>query len=1147
MSKRIKPLDPLYGEQRTASDPRELVWLSASAGTGKTQVLSARVLRLLLNGAKPESILCLTFTKAGAAEMAERIHERLAHWAGVKDDSKLRLDLTRLGEDIDDDTLGNARRLFAQVLEAPGGGLRIQTIHAFCQTLLGAFPSEAGLIPGFRPLEAREEAALARRTLADMLAQAEHGGDLSLIRDVQALSRRLGEGRAESYLVDCARAPDAMAGLGSREGIEPRLRRALRAPLGDVEAAIEAACAELDLDCFHCVARANRSWGRDSGLEDADIIAAFIAASPKQRTAMLKPVVFVAVTRKFEPRQHRAGLLKAEPLYAEHCARLAAQVMEIIGKRDRAELAAALAAGLRAGQSYAAAYVQAKRIAGVVDFDDLIRKAVELLATPGMGDWVRFKLDRATDHILVDEAQDTNTRQWAIVRHLAAEYFAGRGAKGGALRTIFTVGDFKQAIFGFQGTDPLAFEWARRRFTEDAEAYSESLEGHEKRFFQHLSLDRSFRSTPPILALVDRVIADLGSDQFGLFDETEPHQSARNGLPGVVTLLKPHVDDDGADLGEEDWIGDAARAYADRLARQVRAWLDTPLWLAAKGRTVRPEDILILVRRRAELASLIVARLHAQGVPVAGVDRLRLTAPLGVRDLLAAVRVAVQREDDLSLASLLVSPLFGWSQDELYRVAHGRRGPLIAAVRAKGDPNSVAALDDILNRADFSTPYRFLEHILTGPLNGRRKLLERLGQEARDPVEELLNAALQFESVATASLQRFLDWFDRGDVEITRDPSAPMDAVRVMTVHGSKGLQAPLVILADATGDPELAPVSKLDWTIEEGSDPVPIPRPRKTEMVDELRGDADQLKAREMAEHWRLLYVALTRAEEHLVIGGALGSRGIPEKSWFRAVELAMDGLGVDWMEDPIWTLARHYRGEETSGGSRKAARPRGIAPVLAEPQWLRRAAAQEARPPRPLAPSAIGTDDVADPPPGPAMRQAARRGTLLHALFERLPPIAPADRAAAADRWLHRAAGIEDAALRHELAGAACGIIADPQFSDIFGPASLAEAPIAAVVGGDVVAGTVDRLLVTPEHILLIDFKTGRHVPSDIAGVPQHHLAQMGAYAAALATIFPGRRIDAALLYTSGPKLIELPQALLAAHKPGFSAEEQMQGIGG
>jgi ATP-dependent helicase/nuclease subunit A len=1137
MARRFKKLDLLKGEQLRASDPADLIWLSASAGTGKTHVLTARVLRLLLHGVRPDTILCLTFTKAGAAEMADRIHARLAHWVTL-DADRLKSDLFSLGEEPDPQMLKDARRLFARVLDAPGGGLRIQTIHAFCQTLLGGFPSEAGLTPGFRPLEGREEAALARRTLADMLADAERGGDLPLIRDVQALSRRLGEARVEAYLMACARAPDAMAALGAREGIEARLKMALDVPLGDVEQVIEAGCADdaFDLNCVRVIARANADWGTKTGVDRSDRAVAFILASPARRVALLQDVIGLALTKAGEPLKHSPKIIDAEPRYVEHCERLVEQVQHLIDLRLRAALATLLAAGLRAGQTYSTAYVRAKLVAGVVDFDDLIRKAVALLRTPGMGDWVRYKLDQATDHILVDEAQDTNTSQWAIVAELAGEFFAGEGARGSMSRTIFTVGDFKQAIFGFQGTDPIAFAAARVHFGQKA--------ADAGRDFIDLSLDRSFRSTPPVLELVDRIVADLGGDQLGLTADAEPHRSARAHLPGQVTLWKPTsiaLSADVEDEGEEGWIDDATRGFATKLAKQVRHWIDSSLWMAGKGRPIRPEDILILVRRRASLASLIVARLHAEGVAVAGVDRLRLTAPLAVKDLLAAARFAVQRDDDLSLASLLVSPLFGWSQDELYHVGFRRKGSLIDAVRASGEhAATLEGLDAILARADFTTPYRFLEHILTGPIDGRRKLMRRLGVEARDPIEELLNAALQFESTTTASLQRFLDWFDRGDVEITRDPSAPMDAVRVMTVHGSKGLQAPMVILADATGNPDTNPASILRWQMDETGHAIPIFRPRKTEMVDALRQDADALKTREMQEHWRLLYVAMTRAEEHLVIGGALGvrARGVPPaNSWYQVADTAMAALGCDIVEDPIWESARHFHGiDPMSPAERKAVRPPRPPVVIAEPAWLRAAAPVEARPPRPLAPSAIGRDDVADPPPSPGMRAAARRGTLLHSLFERLPAIDPLLRAAAAEHWLARSAGVADEALRLALVEDACAIIADPAFADIFSRDALAEAPIAAVVGGDVVAGTVDRLLVTADRVVAVDFKTGRRVPEGANGVPRHHLLQMVAYAAALEIVFPGRVIEAALLYTSGPKLIRLPETLLSANKPGL-----------
>lgn len=1150
MSGRIAPLKPLKGDQADASHPANQVWLSASAGTGKTHVLTARVLRLLLNGAQSETILCLTFTKAGAAEMAERIQARLASWVRMPN-KLLCQELEALAEPNDPEAVREARRLFAKVLDAPGGGLRIQTIHAFCQTLLAGFPTEAGLSPGFRPLEGRAEAALGRATLGDLVGSAERGGDLGLIRDIQALSRRLGEEKAERYLMLCARAPDALAALGSREGIAARVRTALDVPLGDVEAAIAAACADDRFDCatLRRIAAANAAWGTKTGLDHADLAATFLAADPARRAALLQDLIGVARTKAGEPRAFGAKLLGCDPDHGDNCARLAAAIAELLSLRSRAELAGLLAAGLRAGQAYALAYAEAKRIQGVVDFDDLIRLTVALLERDGIGEWIRYKLDRRTDHILVDEGQDTNVAQWRIVRALADEFFVGE--PGRADRTIFSVGDFKQAIFGFQGTDPVAFGAAQRFFEQAIEA---EVDGRERRLAK-LSLDRSFRSTPPVLEVVDQLIEQIGSERLGLIEDSRAHVSARDDLPGMVTVWRPVSLDldaepeDGA--GEEGWIDDATREFASRLAAQIREWIDAPLWLPGRGRPLRPEDVLILVRKRGELASLIVARLHAEGVPVAGVDRLRLDAPLAVRDLMAAIRFVLQPEDDLNLAGLLVSPLFGLDQDELYTAAFGRPGSLwnrVAEDVRFAEP--AAGLRAILARADFATPYRFLEDILSGPLDGRRKLMRRLGGEARDPIEELLNAALTFEGEATPTLQRFLDWFDRDEVEVTRDPSAPLDAVRVMTVHGAKGLQAPLVILADATGDPDASRAGTIDWPLAEGTDALPVFRPRKAELAGSLADALERAERREREEHWRLLYVAATRAEEKLVIGGALGprARGIPPaESWYAELEKALVALGAEERADARWLAARDHGSVGRPGRLRIVNSGRDPASIPA-PDWLHRPAPQESRPPRPLAPSSLGEDPTAYPPPGPAQRDAARRGQLLHALFERLPAV-PADRRAEiGERWLAGSVGVDDAGLRRALVAEVCGIIADPVHAALFDPSALAEAPIAAVLpNGLVVAGTVDRLLVTDTRILLVDFKTGRRVPAGLEAVPEQHLRQMSAYAAALAAIFPDRMVEAALLYTFGPKMIALPPAILAAHKPSLGGVEQKLGLDG
>jgi ATP-dependent helicase/nuclease subunit A len=1152
MTGRLKPLKTLEGEQERASRPRDHAALSASAGTGKTHVLTARVLRLLLAGVDPSSILCLTFTKAGAAEMAHRIHERLAYWVRLKD-SLLFEELEALGEPSGPEARRNARTLFAKVLDAAGGGLRIQTIHAFAQGLLTAFPAEAGLVPGFRALEGREEQLLARQTLADLLVRSEEAGDQGLICDVQALSHRLGEAGAEGFLRACARASDAMTALSAPELIEDRLREAFGLPPGDIDAAIAEQCCEevFDVASLRRIGLLNAQWATKNGVDRASLCEQWAAAAPAERARLLDKLHGVWAKADGEMRSFGRGQAPQDEDYV----RLASAAFEccsrLLTMRKVAALVACLACGLRAGQLFAEAYAAAKRSAGVVDFDDLIRWTERLLATPGMGDWVRYKLDQATDHILVDEAQDTNAAQWAIVGALTEEFFAGAGA-GRRHRTLFTVGDYKQAIFGFQGTDPHEFEKARAYFEAKARAVRDAAEEMElpprelPPEFLDLSMERSFRSAAAVLETVDAVIAGLGHEAFGLPRAPRPHLAFHRARPGSVTLWRAFSGEEDVEeeAGEEGWVSDTVRTYATKLARQVRRWLSNPFHVEAKGRPLRPEDILILVRRRGDLAGLIVARLHAEGVPVAGVDRLLLTAPLAVRDLLAAVRFAVQPLDDLNLASLLVSPLFGWSQDHLYAAAHGRDGgALWPRVRDSGDPAS-AGLQALLAMADYATPHQFLETILSGPLDGRRKLLERLGPEARDPVEELLSSALDFETGAPPSLQRFLDWFARGDVEIVRDPSAPRDAVRVMTVHGAKGLQAPVVILADACTDPDRkgggfgGRVARL--RLGEKGPSVPVFRPRKDELAEPLKSQIEGQDRLDREEHWRLLYVAMTRAEERLYVGGALGAmdrKGPPQASWYAALDAALGGLAADEIADPEFGTAKRWGPGEVF--TKAAAR---AGPVdRAAPDWLRRQAPIEARPPRPLAPSALGEDAHADPPPSPTLRAAAERGRLLHRLFERLPDVPPDQRAARADAWLEAAAGVADPAERAGLVAEAIALLADPGHAALFGPAALAEAPVAAVVGqGIVVSGTVDRLLLEPDRVMLAEFKTARNAPATLADIPVPHLRQIAAYAAALAVIFPNRAIEAKLLYTSAPRLFDLPRALLDRYAPGAPVVE-------
>ena len=1139
MSTRLRPLPALDGAQASAADPQVHAALSASAGTGKTEVLTARVLRLLLGRARPESILCLTFTKAAAAEMSNRIMARLAGWVRMKE-AALGGDLIHLKESNDPGARRRARQLFARVLDCPGG-LKIQTIHAFAQSLLAAFPAEAGIVPGFRPIEGRPEQELVRRTLADLVAEAESAGDGQLIADIQCLSRRLGELGAVEYLRACARRHEALAGFGPGEAIEPLVRGLLRLPDGSIEDYLASRCAVDGFDCdlLRAIADANKAWGKPTGVAIVDKVERWLAMEAGARAANLPELASIVFTGKGELRQVLAGQRSADPGYESHVERLGAAVAELRAVQTAAKLAADMAAGLRAGQAFAAAYTSAKRSAGVADFDDLIDWTRRLLAKPGMGDWVRYKLDRQVDHILIDEAQDTNSQQWEIIDRLVEEFFTGSSEAEERWRTMFMVGDFKQSIYRFQGTDPAEFEEARERYKGRALALLDAQDSlddarQSARDFRDLSIGASFRSAQPILDVVDGVIGEIGHLAIGLPAPPDRHVAYYKDRPGRVELWQPYsVDeaDDGAEEGEERWVELRDRRYAEELAGRIKAMIDEAPELASVERKLAPGDILVLVRSRGELASLVVARLFAKGVPVAGVDRLHLHDPLAVQDLLAAVRFAVQPSDDLSLANLLVSPLVGWDQDQLRELAWNRRGSLWRELRRRAGESPLFtdahdALAELLRIADFTTPSRFLETILSGPMKGRRKLYARLGLASRDPIDELMNSAIEFERDHIASLDRFLDWFSRGEVDVQRDPGAKANEVRVMTVHGAKGLEAPVVILADSTADPKKLGRTPIVLDIPTAKGLAPVLRPKKDERTSPFSELIEEEERLDLQEHMRLLYVAMTRAADRLVVSGVAprakkdGSDARPENCWHRLVQAGMAAVGAQPEADGDRLMLSFGVDRPVKLRERKSVEP----PPPEIPAWAFSPAPIELRPPRPLAPSALAEDREPAPPPSPGQRLAAERGTIIHALLERLPDVAPHQREQAALRWLEQSAGIAEAKVREEIAAAVCGLIADSRFAALFGPGSLGEAPIAATLpDGRVIAGTVDRLLVEPKRIVVVDYKTGR-APERAEAIPLSHRLQMDAYAQALGVIFPDREVVAALLYTANARLFEL-----------------------
>ncbi|MBX7457106.1 double-strand break repair helicase AddA [Qipengyuania sp. 1NDH17] len=1144
---------PLKDAQADSVNPLESVWLSASAGTGKTQVLSARVLRLLLQpGADPSQILCLTFTKAGAAEMAVRVNAVLARWVRM-DSAKLAQELGHLGAPIDPDTQARARSLFARVLDCPGGGLRIDTIHAFAQYLLAAFPSEAGVLPGSQPMEDRDRDLLSRDVLSELLSE----GDPHIREAVAEMSRRKGPDAVLGWLMRCARHKELWDQPGWQHALRDPVHRLLGIPVDAGEGWVAEACSDenFPIDTLRGALQAMDGWKSQGADKVRDFVPAWLAADTATRFENLDGFFDSLLKKDGDPRVMK-GAEKNDPDFANKQGIIAEAVRAVAERAALLDLAAFLAPQLEAGRAFARRWEEAKAREGLVDFDDLIHRAARLLSSSQMADWIRYKLDRSFDHILVDEAQDTNKAQWAIVKALTDDYFDGLGARGHAVRTIFTVGDYKQAIFGFQGTSPENFREARDYFRDKmdraARAAAEARANANAGRLEEYDLGRSYRTNQTVLAFVDRAMEGIGYQGFGLEEPSPPHKGAD--APGLVTLWKEiRITEGGDDADEEKgWLARHDRLLADRIARQAAEWLDPTgdgftLVKGDKPRRATAGDIMVLVQKRRELASLIVARLYAHGVPVAGVDRLRLGNPLAVKDLMAAIRFAAQPLDDLTLANLLVSPLIGWSQDDLLVFGYREKGIRLWEHLRKSDQPKVAAtvhtLREILRRADYDSPQQLLHWILVGPMDGRRKLVARLGREANDPVDELLNAANAYASAHVASLQGFIRWFDAGDGELKREAGEGGDQVRVMTVHGSKGLQAPIVILADAAIRPDASGELTLEETPlgAEESNIVPLPALTKDEKVGPVRAVEDINAVRSMQEHWRLLYVAMTRAEEALFVGGSLGPRdaknGPHEDSWYARLAALFDA--DEALEDPIWG-ARWEVGEcapavPFSGKSE-------LAPAIDLPDWAKQPVGPEPRPPRPLAPSGLGEVEGSDPPLPPEVAAgASRRGVLIHALLERLPDVVEGAREERAKAWLAQQAPDLPQEDRDEMLARALAVLAEPGFADIFGAQALAEIPLAATVEGQVVMGTADRLLVTPEKVTVVDFKTARRPPTSLDGIPDSTLRQMAAYVAALQAIYPGREVEAAVLYTQTPQLIALPPAKLVTYKAAFAKGQE------
>lgn len=1093
--------DDASQRQVDAATPTASTWLSANAGSGKTRVLTDRVARLLLSGVQPQHILCLTYTKAAATEMQNRLFKRLGEWA-MKPDADLLAALADLGDEgrLKPGALAKARQLFARAIETPGG-LRIQTIHSFCATLLRRFPLEAGISPQFTEMDDRA-ARLMREQIINEMAD-----DLAPDLMAEVAAHYTGEdffalmeqvARHQSAF-SVPKTWDQIADLFAlRQG---ESAEAIRADvfLGHESALVVAITP-------HLLAGSVTDQKLATRLAQINFTAPNMADLAALETFLLfgdsAKVPFGAKIGSLPTKDTRLAI-------AAHLDPLNQLMQRVeLARPRRLALAAAQKTALlhRFANAFLPLYATAKSQRGFLDFDDLILRARDLLTDRAVAAWVLFRLDGGIDHILVDEAQDTSPTQWQVIKLLAEEFSAGIGTRQGG-RTLFVVGDKKQSIYSFQGADVTAFDENRLYFKD--RFLAADLQ------FQTSELQHSFRSSPAILRLVDNVFGTRFPEAMG---DLVHHEAFRDQMPGRVDLwaLEEPIKDDKNEEWENpiDLISQSHHTarLADRIAAEIHAMIDDGVQIpdGDGSRAVHAGDFLILVQSRSALFHEIIRACKQADLPIAGADRLNLGGELAVKDLAALLSFLATPEDDLSLAAFLRSPLGGWSEGDLYDLAQGRKGYLWEALRnTTTRPDTLAMLIDLRDQTDFLRPYDLLERILTRH-DGRRRLITRLGKEAEDGIDALLSQALSFERSEIPSLTGFLNWLISDDITVKRQMDSAGDRIRVMTVHGAKGLEAPIVILPDTCdrNPPERDEIFVMP-------DGVPIwktPKAATPAVIDGLRAYRSEKTEQEAL---RLLYVALTRARSWLIVAGA-GEAKVDGMSWYRLVASGMQAAGA---VDLIGGMQRYAFGDWPANGS--AAVPNAISETHI-PVWATLPAPVAPSAPRLINPSNLGGEKVVA---GQSNDMALLRGTALHLLLEHLPRFADTDWPRIAGRL------IADPALCADVLAEAGVILRHPDLTHIFAPESLTEVAITAPVPGGQILGSIDRLIVTQDRVLAVDFKSNQIVPATASEVPEGLLRQMGAYAAALELIYPDKRIDLAILWTVNAQLMPLDREIVRA----------------
>ena len=1125
--------------QQLASNPDASVWVTANAGTGKTKVLTERVLQLMLHGILPGKILCLTFTKVAAAEMAERIKNILAKW--VTADEKVLSDSieTIIGKKPDKKMQSLARSLFATIIDDPSE-LKIKTIHSFCESLLKRFPLEAGVSPHFQVMDEQASNELIREAWLKILVKSEGGSEQNkkLRQAIINVAREVHETTLSTVINELIRERNKLQKcLSEYDGLQ-KTREALYARLGlkrntTVSDVIKASCLRKNFNAenIKTLCRA-LTEGNDSDKIRGDKISSWLDMQERERETGFDEYKYIFLTKDEKPRKTSQiatknvlnSLPEAEKIISAEQERLI-EINEQIKSAVTAFLSESL---LVIGNEVLEIYEELKRKHSSLDYSDLILISGKLLSYSQMSPWIMYKLDGGIDHILVDEAQDTSPEQWEIITSLCQEFFSGETAQE-KTRTLFVVGDEKQSIFSFQGADPFIFEEKRQDIANTAR--------QSQKLWRNISLDFSFRSTEPVLRAVDAIFSEeILRKSITSFASSVEHKIHRSKHAGRVELW-PLFSSPEKEKNMESWPlpleikkpENPKALLAEHIALTIKTWLTENRILESRGRAISAGDIMILVRKRDDFVDLMISSLKKHGVSVAGSDRMVLTEHIAIMDLLALGKFLLLPEDDLTLATILKCPLLGISEEELFELAYNRgEKTLWQRLKEKSEEKDIFKsafeyLSELLNKTDWHSPFWLYSHILSA-IEGRKAFISRLGYEVNEALDEFLNSIISYESSHTPSLQGFLHWMNISEKQIKRDMEQNRDEVRIMTVHGAKGLEAPVIFLPDTSQIPDNRK-KILIW--DEAGFPL---WPGKKSNGNKLYKKLDE-KYSELVfdEYLRLFYVAMTRAEDELYICGWKNGN-IPEKSWYNLARKSIKEIGEETAfpsknteENKAYTL--------TSKQQEKAEEKAVIRTIKSEklklPEFVFKLPEADKQP-KIISPSKIISEEEQSVF-SPLQTGIYERGKTIHTLLQFLPSIPIEKRNKAAEKFMERADAKYSTEEKNEIIKEVISVINSTEFSEVFSENSRAEVPVSGQVGNYLVSGQIDRLVVTENEVLIIDYKTNREPPVSKEKISRSYIVQMSAYQALLSQIYPDKKIRCALIWTAIPKLVELEEKML------------------